>query len=803
MIKRLLGMVSIYRVGGQYMIAAAALSMLPLLTLSFVVNRHVKDTLLETSHQETTEGLEELDRFIVRRLEDYKVDVRTIADYPPVSGIYRAKQNDGIDPVDDSTLEQWRARLTTLFVKFARLHSGVQQVRYIDAQGREWLRVDQKNDETTVMPEIALQDKSDRDYFVRTAELGPGKCYVSPINLNVDHGRVQLDNPVMRVGTPIWQEGEFQGIIILNISAKTIIEEIAQYFDKGRIIFATESGTYMSHADESKLWGDQLKSGESLYNDWPELTLAKIRTRASMSSGSPLRLETDDQTTQLTLTYCDFDSQNEGWIVGLERDKAKVIAASTAMNRYILITTAVVGVLAALLALTGSLFWTRPVRKISAAAEAIRNGDYSVRIDSRRRDELGEMAESFNRMAEDLSQAIESDRKRAQAEAANHAKSEFLANMSHEIRTPMSAILGFTDLLNDPDLTREQQTDYIQTIQRNGKHLVSIINDILDLSKVEAGKMEADLIQVDLPNLINDVVALMQPRATQKNISLAVTLQEALPHTIMTDPLRLRQILINLLGNAIKFTELGEVKLAVAHQSSETPGNTLLSFQIIDSGIGIEPDKLKNLFTPFSQADNSMSRRFGGTGLGLTICKRFAEILDGDITVQSTPGQGSTFTLTMDAQIVDASQIQSTKTQQQYKSSAEAQPLAGRVLLAEDGKDNQRLIMFHLKKMGLQVELRENGQDALEYAIEEQNAGKPFDAILMDMQMPVMDGYTATARLREQGYIGPIIALTAHAMAGDREKCLAAGCDEYTTKPIDNATVHALLSETLNKRKAA
>ena len=374
------------------------------------------------------------------------------------------------------------------------------------------------------------------------------------------------------------------------------------------------------------------------------------------------------------------------------------------------------------------------------------------------------------------------------AEKANRAKSRFLANMSHEIRTPMSAILGYTDLLTDPDLSPSDRHNHLAVIRRNGQQLLNLINDILDLSKVEAGKMTVEKQPCSIVSIIADVTSIMRIRAEQHGTSLAVQYTSQIPETILTDGARLRQTLVNLVGNAIKFTEDGSVRIAVAFLPAWRQDEPALQIQVIDTGIGIDPENLPTLFDPFVQADSSTSRKYGGTGLGLAIAHYIAELLGGELTARSTPGQGSTFTLiiptgplegvTMLEEPAEAVQ-QDGSAQDQSQS---AKPLAGRrILLAEDGIDNQHLVRFLLTKAGAEVEVADNGKIAVDKANAQQ-----FDLILMDIQMPEMDGYEATALLREQGYTGPIVALTAHAMSQDRRKCLKAGCNDYLSKPVNS-----------------
>ena len=403
-------------------------------------------------------------------------------------------------------------------------------------------------------------------------------------------------------------------------------------------------------------------------------------------------------------------------------------------------------------------------------------------------------------MMEDAVQARdEAERNARQADAATRVKSEFLANMSHEIRTPMTAILGFADVLLENEAVHGAIPDRVEaaeTIKRNGEHLVQIINDILDLSKVEAGKMSVEQIPCEPCKLVAEVASLVSVKASSKNIAFIMGYDGAIPETIQTDPTRLRQILINLLGNAIKFTEIGLVRLIT--RCVEGEDGFLMEFDVVDTGIGMTEEQIARLFQPFTQADTSTTRSFGGTGLGLTISKRFAEMLGGDISVvESRFGVGTRIRVTVAAGPLDGvKMIQNPRsatvidtgvaaTARSAGNTGQPAPQDCRVLLAEDGPDNQRLISFVLKKAGAQVVVKENGKLASDAALAAWRDGRPFDVILMDMQMPVMDGYEAARLLRRSGYAGRIIALTAHAMEGDRAKCIEAGCDDYVTKPID------------------
>lgn len=384
----------------------------------------------------------------------------------------------------------------------------------------------------------------------------------------------------------------------------------------------------------------------------------------------------------------------------------------------------------------------------------------------------------------------------AQAQMANATKSEFLADMSHEIRTPMTAILGFADVLLESSAigtAPPEWNEVVKTIKSSGAHLLNLINNILDLSKIEAGKMSIERIACSPCQVLAEVISLMGARARSKGLLLKTEYDGPIPETIHTDPTRLRQILFNLMANAIKFTEAGSVSLIVS--LVENGSNPKLQFDVADTGIGLTANERTRLFESFIQADVSTARRFGGTGLGLTISRRLAQMLGGNIfVVDSQPGVGTRFRATVATGPLDGVRMlvdpvsATTLKQEPIKMASKPQQEAAlsgiRVLLVEDGPDNQRLISYVLKKAGATFAVAENGLMAIQAV---RDASEPFDVILMDMQMPVMDGYEATRTLRRQGYLRPIVALTAHAMAEDRNKCLHAGCDDYATKPIERS----------------
>jgi signal transduction histidine kinase/CheY-like chemotaxis protein len=383
---------------------------------------------------------------------------------------------------------------------------------------------------------------------------------------------------------------------------------------------------------------------------------------------------------------------------------------------------------------------------------------------------------------------------RDKAEAANLAKSEFLANMSHEIRTPMSAVLGFAELLQTTDLN-EEQAQYVSIIQRGGKNLLGLINDILDFSKIEAGKMQIEKTEFELVPVMGEIESLLHPMAAQKNIEFKIMYGKILPLKIITDRNRLYQCLLNIVNNAIKFTETGHVHLIV--RSEKKPDGIWVSFEVRDTGIGIDQDRLEVIFDAFSQADKSTSRKFGGTGLGLTITRKLIDMMGGTIEVSSLPGQGSVFRIVLPANVQSFGQTREVCTpSKEERHQFDEVKYCGRILVAEDNPANQILIQAILDRMNIQATMACDGALAVKIATEE-----TFDLILMDIQMPNLNGYQATRMLKKKGIKAPIVALTAHAMEGDRQKCLDAGCDDYLSKPVNKGKLSELLGKYLKRQE--
>lgn len=441
------------------------------------------------------------------------------------------------------------------------------------------------------------------------------------------------------------------------------------------------------------------------------------------------------------------------------------------------------------------------VEKLHDTVQRIaQGGNLDLRVRVPGDDELSALAADFNRMVDSIRDSQRSLAEASErADAANRAKSLFLANMSHEIRTPMTAILGYTELLENPALTEEERHRYLSVVQQNGDALMALISDVLDLSRIEAGQLKVERQRCQLPALMKEVIYSHRLKAEEKGIRLELEYQSPVPAHVHTDPFRLRQILGNLIGNAIKFTDEGRVMVRLFWEDGL---QSCLHIEVEDSGIGMSPADLERVFEPFSQADDSHTRRHGGSGLGLAIAQQLARSMGGDISASSVAGRGSVFKVHV-RMMADSDAVR-VMPEQALEVDVRSQQtpgihVGGRVLLVEDNDVNRLLVHRILTRAGMEVVEATDGLQAVETITAEQN----FDLVILDMQMPVMDGYAAARELRRIGFGKPILALTANVMSDDRRRCLAAGCDDFLGKPVRASRLLAACSRLISLGRAS
>lgn len=615
-----------------------------------------------------------------------------------------------------------------LFLNFADAYANIMQLRYIDATGQERIRVDRAEygSEPYLVAKDDLQNKFDRYYFHEIFNKKSREVWLSKIDLNIEHGKIEEPHkPVIRVGIPIYFKGEKKGILVVNIFMQKFIDDLSN--DVENDVYAVDQeGYFLIHPDNNYSWSKYLNTGFLLNDQFPKIGKNILSKEEYFGKDLYSRRLDIDNGENIRLIF---------------KPKA------TALHDEVLKE-----VLQLFLIMIGITVLFSPFAYL--------------------------FTKKFNTTVQELAEA------NTKITHSMNVKSEFLANMSHEIRTPLNAILGYIELLEESKLA-DKEASYVKVINKSSKSLLKIIEDILDFSKIESGKLEIDKMDFDPRAEFGIVVDLFHEKCSQKGIELSLVLDDTLPQYIHTDPLRVKQVVSNLISNASKFTSSGKSIKVSMHYSDE-----LLNVCVKDEGKGIAPDKLKQIFEAFSQEDSSTTRNFGGTGLGLSISSKLIELLGGKLKVKSELGVGSEFYFSIPAERGEGTLLSEEELVERTFPNT-------KVLLVEDNISNQLFMQIILESLQIQSDFAKDGLEAVKCF---KNAH--YDLVLMDENMPNLNGIEATKQILEYEKENnlahtPIIALTANALKGDREKFLNAGMDEYLTKPLDKKRLIVVLSQFL------
>ncbi len=819
------------RLDARLMVMFIGVALLPLLVGGLMSYQRVRASLINLALSKVEQEAALTAKDLGTYLEHFSSDLLMLSSAPPVQGLLRAQDNDGLDPATGRSYEEWIDWLRQLFATTMQSKKFYQQLRYLDVNGEEIVRVDYHDGAITIVwnrvgqdsNRFLLENRVNASYFTLTQQLQPGEVAVSPLILSPEEEAENQPVPIIYFSTPIYDLADhFRGVVVSTVYATSFLNRLS--VNRGQLYLTDQAGFYLAHPDPTRTFGTEREAGYNVTADFSN------SYQTLLNSNNNAYTALDEQRAEVVALHkFHFDPLHpeQYWLLIRTLPQDEVLGPVKTLGALMVGVALLVTVAVALLAHRLAGNFTRPIIRLTQVAEQISQKELPQLVDSlgrvaagemaaqfdlsvepvevRSEDEIGQLETAFNKMAASLREAHPrllkmQEQLRLQkeaAEAANQAKSTFLANMSHELRTPLNAILGYAQILRQQPL-EAHVIDKLHTVQRSGEHLLTLINDILDIAKIEAGKTELFPTEIHFPSFLVGVVDIIRSRAGAKNLRFAFEAMNPLPDGIQADETRLRQVLLNLLGNAVKFTDEGQVTLRVSKlqiTNGELPANEFaicyLRFEVEDTGAGIPSDQLERIFQPFEQV-GEVSRRAEGTGLGLTVSRQLVRLMGGELHVESEPGQGSRFWFEVALPVMEAA-VEPVHPPERAITGYTGPRRT--VLVADDTPSNRAMLVDLLQPLGFKVFEAADGQQAIQLAQEI----RP-DLILMDRRMPVLNGFEAMRQIRQNSELTevPIIAISASVSAEDQVQSREVGYNDFLPKPIHWPNLAALLAEYLD-----